>query len=211
MKGGPVMVEEPALQEKFSPIFGKLGAMVNSARDAFNRHSSKSLDHLIKLHGELVPEIRSAVDDFGALLSKGPEGQRDYLIRLQSIMTRLLVVGDNLEGLSGPIARKIREGVLFSNKAVVQANQLFDHETGILRSILDALKTDNDFLKRYVLEEGQKLVKSCNDFATEHEARLIEGLCLPQAAPLFLAMLDRLRTAGQHAVDIAQILSQKQP
>jgi len=203
------MVEEPALQEKFSPIFGKLGAMVNSARDAFNRHSSKSLEHLIKLHGELVPEIRSAVEDFGALLSKGPEGQRDYLIRLQSIMTRLLVVGDNLEGLSGPIARKIREGVLFSNKAVVQANQLFDHETGILRSILDALKTDNDFLKRYVLEEGQKLVNSCNDFATEHEARLIEGLCLPQAAPLFLAMLDRLRTAGQHAVDIAQILSQK--
>jgi Na+/phosphate symporter len=209
MKGGLVMVEEPALQEKFSPIFGKLGAMVNSARDAFNRHSSKSLEHLIKLHGELVPEIRSAVEDFGALLSKGPEGQRDYLIRLQSIMTRLLVVGDNLEGLSGPIARKIREGVLFSNKAVVQANQLFDHETGILRSILDALKTDNDFLKRYVLEEGQKLVNSCNDFATEHEARLIEGLCLPQAAPLFLAMLDRLRTAGQHAVDIAQILSQK--
>jgi Na+/phosphate symporter len=209
MKGGPVMVEELAVQEKFSPLFDKLGAMVNAARDAFNRHSVKSLDYLIKFHGELVPEIKSAVEDFGALASKGLEGQRNSLIRLQSVMTRLLVVGDNVEGLSVPIARKIREGVLFSNKAVAQANQLFDHQAGILRSILDVLKTDNDFLKRYVLEEGQKLVKSCNDFATEHEARLIEGLCLPQAAPLFLAMLDRLRTAGQHEVDIAQILSQK--
>jgi len=209
MKGGPVMVEELALQEKFSPLFDKLGAMVNAARDAFNRHSGKSLNHLTKLHGELAPEIRSTVEDFGVLASKRPEGQRDCLIRLQSVMTRLLVVGDNLEGLSVPISRKIREGVLFSNKAVVQANQLFDHEAGILRSILDVLKTNNNFLKRYVLEEGQKLVKSCNDFATEHEARLIEGVCQPQAAPLFLAMLDRLRTAGQHEVDIARILSQK--
>jgi Na+/phosphate symporter len=209
MKGGPVMVEELAVQEKFTPLFGKLGGMVSAARDAFNRHSGLSLEQLKKLHVELTSEIGSAVEDFGALASKEPEGQRASLIRLQSVMTRLLVVGDNLDGLSVPIARKIREGVLFSNKAVAQANQLFDQQAGILRSILDVLKTDNDFLKRYVLEEGQKLVQSCNDFATEHEARLIEGVCLPQGAPLFLAMLDRLRTAAQHAVDIARILSQK--
>ena len=203
------MVEKNDVKERFSPLFGKLGGMVSAARDAFNRHNGISLEHLKKLHGELTSEIGNAVEDFGALASRGLEGQRAFLIRQQSVMTRLLVVGDNLEGLSVPIARKIREGVLFSSKAVVQANQLFDHQAGILRSILDVLKTDNDFLKRYVLEEGQKLIQSCNDFATEHEARLIEGLCLPQAAPLFLAMLDRLRTAGQHEVDIAQILSQK--
>ena len=202
------MVEEIAVQERFSPLFGKLGGMVGAARDAFNRHSGMSLEHLRKLHEELASEIGSAVEDFGALASKGLEGQRASLIRQQSVMTRLLVLGDNLEGLSVPIARKIREGVLFSNKAVAQANQLFDHQAGLLRSILDVLKTDNDFLKRYVLEEGQKLVQSCNEFATEHEARLIEGLCLPQAAPLFLAMLNRLRAAGQHAVNIARILGQ---
>ena len=117
------------------------------------------------------------------------------------------MVGDILLELSTPIGRKMKEGILFSDKAVAQANQLFDHVTGILRSILDTLKTDNDFLKRYVLEEGQRLTQACNDFATEHEARLIEGLCLPQAAPLFLALLDGMRTIGQHAMNIAKILS----
>lgn len=203
------MVEELAVREKFGPIFDKLGAMVGAARDAFNRHSVASLEQLKKLHGELTPEIRNTVRDFGDLAAKGTDSRRPSLLRLQSILTRLLVVGDTLEGLTDPIGQKVQEGVLFSDKAVSQANQLFDHEAGILRSIQDVLKTDNDFLKGYVLEEGKRLVQTCNDFATEHETRLIEGVCLPQAAPLFLAMLDRMRTAGQHAVDIAQILTQK--
>lgn len=203
------MVAELAKQEKFTSVFEKLGDMVGAARDAFNRHSGTSLEQLKKFYGELASEIKGALDDLGTLAAKAPENQRASLVRLQSILTHLEMMGDNLEALSAPIGRKMKEGVLFSDKAVAQANQLFDHLTGILRSILDVLKTDNDFLKRYVLEEGQRLTQSCNDFATEHEARLIEGVCLPQAAPLFLSMLNGLRTAGQHAVNIAKILSQK--
>ena len=202
------MVEEIALRERFNPVFAKLGDMLGTARDAFNRHSATSLEQLKKTYGELAAEIKRDVDDFGTLAAKASGNQKATFIRFQSVLTHLQMVGDDLEGLSTPIGKKMKEGVLFSDKAVAQANQLFDHLTGILRSILDALKTDNDFLKRYVQEEGKRLTQSCNDFATEHEARLIEGLCLPQAAPLFLAILNRLRAAGQHAVNIARILGQ---
>lgn len=203
------MAEELTGREKFGPIFDKLGVMVGAARDAFNRHSKSSLEHLKKVHRELTPEIKSAMEEFGNLAAKAPADHRASLLRMQSLLTHLLVVGDTLEGMSDSIGTKMKEGVLFSDKAVSQANQLFDHQAGVLRSIMDVLKTDNDYLKRYVLEEGERLVKNCNDFATEHEARLIEGLCQPQAAPLFLAMLDGMRTSGQHAVDIAQILIKK--
>jgi Na+/phosphate symporter len=203
------MVEEHVLQERFNPVFDKLGEMVGTCREAFNRHSGASLGQLKNLHGELTLEIKRAVEDLGALAAKALKDQKASFIRLQSVLTHLQMVGDNLEALSSPIDRKIKEGVLFSDKAVAQANQLFDRLTGILRSILDALKTDNEFLKHYVMEEGQGLTQSCNDFATEHEARLIEGVCLPQAAPLFLAILNGLRTAGQHTVHIAKILGQK--
>ena len=202
------MVEELALRERFNPVFAKLGEMLGTARDAFNCHSANSLEKLKKTYGELATEIKGSMDDFGTMTTKASEKEKATFIRFQSVLTHLQIVGDNLEELSTPIGKKMRDGVLFSEKAVTQANQLFDHLTGILRSILDALKTDNDFLKRYVQEEGKKLTQSCNDFATEHEARLIEGLCQPQAAPLFLAMLNRLRAAGQHAVNIAGILSQ---
>ena len=201
------MVEELATREMFNPIFTKLGDMVGAARDAFNRHSGISLEQLKTLHGELAQEITNTEDNLESLSAKASGNQRTSVLRLQSVLTHLRMVGDNLLELSTPIGRKMRESILFSDKAVAQANQLFDHLTGILRSILDTLKTDNDFLKRYVTEEGQRLTQACNDFATEHEARLIEGLCLPQAAPLFLALLNAMRTIGQHAVTIAKILS----
>jgi Na+/phosphate symporter len=201
------MVEELATREMFNPIFAKLGDMVGAARDAFNRHSGISLEQLKTLHGELAQEIQNTEDNFETLAAKASEKQQAPLVRLQSALTHLRMVGDILSELATPIGQKMKEGILFSDKAVAQANQLFDHLTGILRSILDTLKTDNEFLKRYVMEEGQRLTQACNDFATEHEARLIEGLCLPQAAPLFLALLNGMRTIGQHAMTIAKILS----
>lgn len=202
-------MEELATREKFNPIFAKLLDMVGAARDAFNRHSGTSLEQLKKLHGELALNIKDAEEEYENRLAKVSGTQRASLVRLQSVLTHLQMMGDNLAELVNPIGKKMKEGILFSDKAVAQANQLFDHLSGILRSVLDTLKTDNEFLKRYVVEEGQRLTQACNDFATEHEARLIEGVCLPQAAPLFLAMLDVMRTMGQRAVNIARILSQQ--
>lgn len=202
-------MEELATREKFNPVFAKLLDMVGAARDAFNRHSGTSLEQLKHLHEELAPEIKGLEEELQTLVGKGSGEQRASLIRLQSVLTHVQMMGDNLVELATPIGRKMQEGILFSDKAVSQANQLFDHLTGILRSILDILKTDNDLLKRYVLEEGQRLTQDCNDFATEHEARLIEGVCQPQAAPLFLGLLDGMRTMGQRAANIARILSQQ--
>lgn len=196
-------------KDLFTPIFNKLDAMVGAARNAYNRHSRQDLEQLKTLYKEVIPEITNAIKTMEGALAKKPAGERAEGLKYQSVLTRLQLIADKLGGLDDPIAKKIKDGVLFSEKAVSQTNHLFDHQAGILRSLLDILKTDNDMLKRFVLEEGQRLIQNCNDFATEHEDRLIEGLCLPQAAPLFLAILDNMRTAAQHEVDIAQILTKK--
>ena len=61
MKGGPVMVEKFAVQEKFSHLFDKLGAMINSARDAFNRHSRSSMEEMRTLIGTAAQELEAAL------------------------------------------------------------------------------------------------------------------------------------------------------
>lgn len=192
-------------KDQFTPIFEKLGAMVIAARNAFNRHSRQELERFKTLRNEVTSEIANALKS----VEKPPAGEREAALKVQSILTRLQLITDKLGDLAGPIEKKIKDGILFSDKAVSQTNNLFDHQCGILRSILDILKTDNDMLKRYVLQETQRLMKNCNDFATEHEERMVEGLCLPQAAPLFLTILDNMRIAGQHEFDIVQILGGK--
>jgi Na+/phosphate symporter len=196
-------------KDLFTPLFTRLDAMVRAARNAFNRHSRQDLGDLKTLHQEVDQEIAKAVKELEAAAAKKPEAERAAGLRAQSVLTRLQLIADKLGGLSAPLEKKIKDGVLFSDKAVSQSNQLFDHQAGLLRSLLDILKTENDMLKRFVLDEGRKMIENCNHFATEHEDRLIEGLCLPQAAPIFLAILDNMRAAARHEMDIMQILAKQ--
>ena len=206
------MAEEQLAAEQaaiLGPSIDKLLAMLGAARDAYNRHSRASLQELQDLAGAVAQDFTTLARQVEALVSRPEERERQSFIRLFSILSRLEVIGQNLGGLTSPIGKKIKDGVLFSDKAVTQTNYLFDQHAGMIRSILDIVKTDNAFLKKYVLEESRKLVQACADFATEHEERLIEGLCLPQAAPIFLAILDRFRTIGEHEMEVATQLTRK--
>jgi len=189
------------------PLVDRLLTMMGAARDAFNRHSRTSLQQLQNLGGEVAQDATAMALELKSLITRKPEAEATVLRRLHSILNRLEIIGENVGGLTDPIQKKIKDGVLFSDKAVAQANFLFDQHLGLIRSVLDITKTDNAFLKKYVAEESRKLVQACADFATEHEDRMIEGLCLPQAAPIFLAMLDRMRTVGEHEMEIAKLLA----
>lgn len=200
----------PVLKEhsgELETIVGKLVAGTGAARDAFNRHSRSSMEELRTLNGTAAQELDAALKNLEARMAQKSETERTAFMRLSSIYTHLQIIAQNQGALADPIQKKIKDGVLFSDKAVSQTNYLFDTQAGMLRSVLDIIKTDNEFLKRYTETEARNLIQACINFATEHETRLIEGLCQPQAAPLFLAILDSLRSMGQHEVEIVQLLA----
>jgi Na+/phosphate symporter len=192
-----------------SPMVDRLLTMMGAARDAFNRHSRASLGELQNLQGIVRQAFQDLDQELKSLIARKSEDEQLALTLVQNILDHLAVIGDNLGRCAAPIEQKIRGAVLFSDKAVTQANFLFDQHSGMIRSVLDIIKTDNEFLKKYVLEESRKLGQACLAFATEHEERMIEGLCLPQAAPIFLALLDRLRVIAQQEMDIATLLARK--
>ncbi len=192
-----------------APIINQLLTMVGAARDAFNRHSRDRLQELENLQGALAQNIATASREVTALAVRKPGAEEKVLRRLDPLVNRLGTIAANLGGLTDPIQKKIKGAVLFSDKAVSQINYLFDQHAGMIRSVLDIVKTDNQFLKNYVEKEGRNLVQACADYATEHQDRLIEGLCTPQAAPIFLGILDAMRGVGQAEVEIAKLLAEK--
>jgi Na+/phosphate symporter len=195
-------------QDMIAFIIDKLRTMIGTARNAFNRHSRDSLEELRKLKEEVDREIKQAITETDASLPGKPEAEKAALLRAHTIISHLEIMSENIVGLAEPIRKKIQENVLFTDKAFSQTNYLFNHQTGMLRSLLDIVRTDNDFLKKYVLEEGRILIQLCLDVATEHETRMIEGLCMPQASPVFLAILDRFRLIWRHVLHIIKLLSE---
>ncbi len=212
----PLVKNFVPLTELDNIVFGGWDIFEDSVYDAAINAGvlEKELLDQIKPELEQIKPMKAVFDQYyvkkleGTTTKKTPT-ERTEILKSQSILTHLQLIAERLGGLADPIEKKIKDGVLFSEKAVSQTNQLFDRQAGILRSVLDSLETDNAVLKQYVLDEGQKMVQNCIDFATEHEERLVEGLCLPQAAPLFLSILDCMSSAARHEVDIAQILFRK--
>jgi Na+/phosphate symporter len=206
------MVVEKFAEEQvalLTPLVDRLLTMMGAARDAFNRHSRTSLGELRTLQGIVAQAFHDMAGEVKSLIGRKSEEERLVLVRVNHILEHLMAIGDNIGKCAGPIEEKIRGAVLFPDKAVTQANFLFDQHSGMIRSLLDIIKTDNEFLKKYVLEESLKLGQACLSFATEHEDRMIEGLCLPQAAPIFMALMDRMRTIAQREVDIGTLLAKK--
>jgi Na+/phosphate symporter len=193
----------------FGPMGEKLVAMIGAARDAFNRHSRTGLDQFKDLHTAAAQEIDAAVKKLEVAAAQASAGDKTQLTAWKDLSLGLRQLVETLGGLSGPLSKKVKDGVLFSEKAVVQTNSLFDSQTGVIRSVFDIVQTGNDYLKKFVQAEGLKTQRDCADFGTEHETRLIEGLCTPQAAPIFLAILEHFRRLGQQEAEMIQKFSQK--
>ncbi|MEW6660335.1 MAG: hypothetical protein AB1424_16945 [Thermodesulfobacteriota bacterium] len=189
------------------PVITKLVAGTGAARDAFNRHSRSSMEEMRNLARTAAQEIEVALTKLEGAKTRTAAAEQPVFLGLSGIYAHLRIISQKLGALADPIQKKIKDGVLFSDKAVSQTNYLFDMQAGLLRSMLDIVKTNNEFLKRYTETEARNLIQACSNFATEHETRLIEGLCQPQAAPLFLAILDSMRTMGQQEMEIVQLLA----
>jgi len=200
-------LNQPAeeLFDALSPAIENLRRMLGAARHAFNRNSLEDLQELTRLRGVTSQEIKATLEQVERATAERSEAERVPLLRIHEILNRLQLMCENIAALAEPIRKKIVDKLLFTDKAFFDVNYIFTHQTGLMRSLLDFLRTDNQLLGKYAEEEGQNIIQVCLNAATEHENRLIEGICLPQASPVFLGMLDHMRLICRHVLGIVKL------
>jgi Na+/phosphate symporter len=120
-----------------------------------------------------------------------------------SIPGHISRIAENIEKLSDLMNKKIKDDVLFSDKAMTEITFLFQRLIDILRPTSDMLLAKNVFLSRYVQESESGIANRAAEYATQHEERLIEGLCLPAASAVYINMLDSIKNIAWHAKEIA--------
>lgn len=98
-----------------------------------------------------------------------------------------------LAQLSLAVQNKIREGLLFSDKAVAEIRELFEGTEELLGHFQDLLVTHNSVLRQYIVGKTLEFEEKMRHFATEHEERLIKGICLPRSSTVYLGLLDAFK------------------
>jgi phosphate:Na+ symporter len=170
--------------------------------EGFKKLDEERLREAQKIGEELHEKEKVLTHSIMTRYSRG-ENLRDE-ITIGHIPSHLERVGDNIELLLRCGASIIQEGVCFSDRAINEINTLFDKAIEILQSASDALKTNDKEKLLAVGEQGRKLQEIIREYSLSHYDRLIEGVCMPKASSLYLAILDYLSGIEKHIRNIAE-------
>jgi len=162
---------------------------------------NNSLDQLKECR-EKVAEIRKAEIELAVKVTdaaKQNNSMKQYILVPQHILR----IAENIESLAEKTAKKVKDNILFSERAVTEITFLLQRLKEIIMSANDLLFCENTILNSYVEESEANLIKNCIEYATQHEERLVEGLCLPVSSSIYITMLDCIRNIAWHAKEIA--------
>lgn len=206
------MPEERMVREYFTecaPIVENLAAMMDAAHDAFGRQQIRFIDDLPDRQEMLRNEIGSRAYRARVLAAQRKDEQKEPLIQLQGLLTHLHRLVDAVAGIAQPVRNQIRDGILFSEKGSTQVKELLTRHGKILRALAQLMREPDEGIRSRCHEECRELGQECLQFAEEHENRMVEGVCPPQAAPLFLAIIDHMQTAIRHESEMADLVGKR--
>jgi Na+/phosphate symporter len=116
-------------------------------------------------------------------------------------------IGDNIEAFARAVDRQMQDGVVFTDRAMHEIDRLLDKALELLEATRDILRTGNRTLVHHVLAAGPCFQATASEFASFHQERLIQGVCVPRASSIYLAMVDYVRGVERHLRDIVQKVS----
>jgi Na+/phosphate symporter len=126
--------------------------------------------------------------------------EKKFLILLPSLQR----IGMSVETLLARARTKIDSDILFTDKGLTELKHVISGVKDLVRDTRDILTTGNPHLRKEMKSEMEKLVKTADDFALEHQERLITGLCTPQASYLYLDAMDALKRIARELVHVAE-------
>ena len=186
----------------------KAERMLHTTIDGFIRHSEKRIKQAEEIGDDIFKDEKELTGFLVGIPGKTEE-EKEQLKELIAAVSHLHRVAEALKNILPIVRNKIKDEILFSNKAVEELKSLFENTRKILKSAGDAFLTGNPVLVKYVLEEGVRLNEVGDNYAIEHEDRLISGVCVPKASPLYINILDCLSRVNWHTMRAVERFSSK--
>lgn len=193
------------IEETLYQLSHKSAEMLQLISEGFNLHSKK---HLLEAEN-IAKEVHESEKVLTDALLKELESHKEELDKIKELIPvpgHLERLGDNCESIISATRTKIRDGMLFSDRAVSEINFLFKSLVELIKGVGDIILTKNILLSKHIVVESDKINDKASDYATLHEERLVLGICNPKTSSLFLDILDSLKGVSFHLKKIAQTI-----
>jgi Na+/phosphate symporter len=182
----------------------KAQVMLELTEDGFMKNKLSSLNEA----DALANEIHAKEDTLTATLAK-MAASNDEARLILTVPSHIEKIATSIKRISENSRERIKEGLLFSDKAINETGKLFTRTKETMKKASEATVTGSPATLETVLAESDALERMANDFATAHEERLVTGECSPKSSSTYLCILYAFEDMGAHIKDTIKKISGK--
>jgi Na+/phosphate symporter len=182
----------------------KTQEMLELAEDGFMKNKLASLDEA----DELVKEIHAREDVLTATLAKMASTNSDARMLL-SAPSHIEKIATSIIRITESNRTRIKEGLLFSDKAINETGKLFAWTKDVLKKAAEASVTGAQASIESTMTDADAMERMANNFATAHEDRLVTGECSPKSSSTYLCILYAFEDMGAQIKYVLTKLSGK--
>ena len=165
----------------------------------------------INLRESAINSINKEMQAFAPLImSKALSNKHSRDVNLMvNVASQLERIGDIVKGISELQIEKIRDGIVFSELAMIDLGKMMDTVKKEFEMIVESF----DDLTFEEFKEIEKIEQSVDDMEVclrnGHVERLMTGVCSPEAGIIYVDMLSDLERISDHVYKIARLLNEK--
>jgi Na+/phosphate symporter len=192
------------LKKEIYLLMHKAQEMLELTEDGFMKNKLASLNQA----DDIAKEIHAKEDVLTATLAKMASTNIEARALL-SVPAHIEKIATSIKRITENSRMRIKEGMLFSDKAIGETGKLFTRTREVLKKSGEAAVTGARATFESVLTESEAIERMSKEFATAHENRLVTGECSPKASSTYLCILYAFEDMGAHVKDAVIKLSSK--
>ncbi len=185
-------------------IMHKAQEMLELTEDGFAKSRLSALDEA----DDIAKEIHTKEDHLTAVLAKMAAANSEARTLL-SVPSHIEKIATSIKRITENSRSRIKEGMLFSDKAILETGKLFTKTKEVLKKAGEAAVTGAKAAVDTALADSEAVERMANEFATSHEERLVTGECSPKSSSTYLCILYAFEDMGGHIKDATKRLAGK--
>jgi len=175
-----------------------------SASEALKTNNPKLIDKTFKVE-KSINALEREISNYLVKLSNSSVGDydREIVDGLFSTINDIERVGDHAENLAELAHFKIENNIIFSDKAILELEQMVSTVNTSFVKALESMRESNQKLAKEVIEIEGVVDEMEKTLRKKHIRRLNEGRCETNSGIIFLDIISNLERISDHAKNIA--------
>ena len=194
-------MEQTELNQRLSAMFKEMLLVLESAKKGYSTGNQMTLT---EAETKLTSLLTSNLLFTEGLVKKKTkdEVEKKYL----TLLPHLQLMAVTVRNLINEKKKKIESKHLLTDKAVNEIKELFTLMQTQCEDTADYILTRNPHLRMHIRTGMESLFDRADDYVTEHQVRLIAGVCMPKASYLYLAIVDCIKDVSRELASFSEKL-----